>query len=120
MHIPKLNETPVVTSDIILQILKKSPNKRHSCRGISGKFGITESQLKKICEGNEKIKFERSTTGKFNIYFYQGEPKKETTLPASPTRNVFKGEYKMDVAMQTNIDRCRADRGGEFHPISIS
>lgn len=120
MHIPKLNETPVVTSDIILQILKKSPNKRHSCRGISGKFGITESQLKKICEGNEKIKFERATTGKFNIYFFQGDQKKETTLTAPSNRNVFKGEYKMDSAMQTNIARCQADRGGEFHPISIS
>lgn len=120
MHIQKLNETPVVTSDIILQILKKSPNKRHSCRGISGKFGITESQLKKICEGNDKIKFERATTGKFNIYFNQAEPKKETTLTTPPKRNVFSSELKMSQAMQDNLARCRADRGGEFHPISIS
>jgi len=30
------------------------------------------------------------------------------------------GELKMPQAMQDNIDRCRADRGGEFHPITIS
>jgi len=30
------------------------------------------------------------------------------------------GELKMPQAMQDNIDRCRADRGGEFHPVTIS
>lgn len=119
-EIPKLNEKMVVTSDMILQILRRNPNKRRSCRGMAEKFFITESQLKKICEGNDKIKFERATTGKFNIYFNQAEPKKETTLTAPPKRNVFCGELKMSQAMQDNLARCRADRGGEFHPISIS
>lgn len=30
------------------------------------------------------------------------------------------GEFKLSTAMQDNIDRCRADRGGEFHPVTIS
>jgi len=30
------------------------------------------------------------------------------------------GELKMDSATQDNLDRCRADRGGEFHPVTIS
>jgi len=30
------------------------------------------------------------------------------------------GELKIDRATQDNLDRCRADRGGEFHPVTIS
>lgn len=30
------------------------------------------------------------------------------------------GELKLDTAMQDNLARCRADRGGEFHPVTIS
>ncbi len=37
-----------------------------------------------------------------------------------PRTYLKKGELKMSQAMQDNIDRCRADRGGEFHPITIS
>jgi len=46
---------------------------------------------------------------------------KPEKLPVVPPRTYRKtGELKMDRATQDNINRCRADRGGEFHPVTIS
>lgn len=45
------------------------------------------------------------------------EPKPKVVPPRTHRKT---GEYKFDIAMQDNRDRCRADRGGEFHPVTIS
>ncbi len=45
------------------------------------------------------------------------QPKPEIVPPRTFRKH---GEFKLSTAMLDNIDRCRADRGGEFHPVTIS
>ena len=45
------------------------------------------------------------------------QPKPQVAPPRTYRRT---GELKLDTAMQDNLARCRADRGGEFHAVTIS
>ena len=45
------------------------------------------------------------------------QPKPQVVPPRTYRKT---GELKMCQAMQDNINRCRADRDGEFHPVTIS
>lgn len=45
----------------------------------------------------------------------------ETKPQIVPSRTYKRtGELKLDRATQDALDRCRADRGGEYHPVTIS
>jgi len=58
-----------------------------------------------------------STSQELEAYVKDLVSKPEVVPPRTYRRT---GELKLDTAMQDNLARCRADRGGEFHPVTIS
>jgi hypothetical protein len=105
----------IATRADIIQLLKDNPEKRFSAQTISKEIGFPYASVRLIMTDiGLEIQTERMQAGRMS-YYYTDTPK----VPVGTRVRPFK-PLKLDQATQDALARCREDRGGEFHPISIS
>jgi len=101
--------------DTVLDLLKANPNKRFRLKYLSRLFGVSESSVRMVlAEMPMNIRKEKSLDARLSYYYVDedDEKPKRWIKPFTP--------LKLDVGMKLAMDRCKTDRGGEYHPITIS
>lgn len=101
--------------DTVLDLLKANPNKRYRLKYLSKLFGVSESSVRMVlAEMPANIRKEKSLDARLSYYYVDedDEKPKRWIKPFTP--------LKLDVGMKLAMDRCKTDRGGEYHPITIS
>lgn len=104
-----------VARETVLDLLKANPNKRYRLKYLAKLFNVSESSVRMVlAEMPMNIKKEKSLDARFSYYYVEdvSEKPKRWHKPFSP--------LKLDVGMRQAMDRCKAARGGEYHPITIS
>lgn len=97
----------------IVKHLKDNPETRFTLASLSRFSGMSQANIKQTMpELGGGFKSERSVTNAISYYYTEKQFIPKATKPFTP--------LKLDKAMSLAIARCQADRGGEFHPISIS
>jgi hypothetical protein len=97
----------------IVKHLKDNPDQRFTLASLSRLSGMSQANIKQTMpELGGGFKSERSVTNAISYYYTEKQFTPKAVKPFTP--------LKVDAAMNLAIARCRADRGGEFHPISIS
>lgn len=112
-----------MTQDDLLDFLKSNADKKYRSDQLSKLFGVTTSTMTMTLTalGSE---IENETNGHKRMWWYMSdESRKEkqdraAALEAKKSRMV--GVYQMPQALRDQMARCRADRGSEFHPVSMS
>lgn len=98
----------------IIQLLKDNPDRRYSAQVIANELGMAYSTVRlMMTDIGLEIQTERMQAGRM-AYYYSDKPK----VPAKVNIREFK-PLKLDQATQDALARCRAERGGEFHPILL-
>lgn len=101
--------------DTVLDLLKANPKKRYRLKYLSKLFGVSESSVRMVlAEMPANIRKEKSLDARLSYYYVaeDDEKPKRWIKPFTP--------LKLDVGMKLAMDRCKTDRGGEYHPITIS
>lgn len=97
----------------IVTQLQDNPDKRFTLASLSRLSGMSQANIKCMMPDlGTGFRSERSVTNAISYYYTEKQFTPKTVKPFAP--------LKPDAAMSIAIARCRADRGGEFHPISIS
>lgn len=107
----------------VLDFLKSNADRKYKSLQIAKYFQVSTQTMNMTLTalGSE---IENETTGHKRMWWYMSdEVRKEkqdraAALEAKKSRMV--GVYQMPQAMRDQMARCRADRGSEFHPVSMS
>ncbi len=100
----------------ILQFLQTNSNEKYEARQLASLFKVTTTAINRTCE---TLPLQCVVNARGRTWYFESEADKAriATRPLLHTMEKPKRDTRsMDIAMS----RCRADRGGEFHPISIS
>lgn len=98
----------------VIELLKANPEKRFRLKYITKLFGVSEASVKALAsENHDTIKQEKTLDGRTNYYYLDdsGQRKERWVKPFTP--------LKLDAGMIQAMGRCKADRGGEYHSISM-
>jgi hypothetical protein len=97
----------------IVKHLQDNPEKRFALSALARLSGMSQASIKHMMpELGTGFRSERSVTNAISYYYTEKQFIPKAVKPFTP--------LKPDAAMSLAIARCQADRGGEFHPISIS
>lgn len=109
--------------DDLLDFLKSNADKKFRSDQLGKWFSMTTATMTMRLNalGSE---IENETNGHKRMWWYMSDDvRKEkqdraAALEAKKSRMV--GVYQMPQALRDQLDRCHTDRGGEYHPVSMS
>ena len=97
----------------IVKHLQDNPEKRFALSALSRLSGMTQASIRCMMpELGTGFRSERSVTNAISYYYTEKQFIAKAVKPFN--------QLKPDTSWNQAIARCQADRGGEFHPISIS
>lgn len=77
---------------------------------IAKKIGVAKKQVDEALVGWRRVEI--------SLYGHVSLSKVKTEI--APRRNLMRGEYKIDNAMQIAMDRCKESRGDDFHAVVMT
>jgi hypothetical protein len=103
--------TPELKQDIVDFI--KSTNGEHSAINLRQLFHVTSKQLDDEFKNDARIEVVRYGTGVIKFKY-----KRDVSVATMENKRMT-SVYKPDLALQMALDRCAAERGGEFSNKSL-
>jgi len=100
----------------VLDLLKRNSNKRYKNFDLTRIFKVSSTAMNRVCES---LPLKSSVESKRRVWYFESEEDKSKIAARKNLRDLEKPK-RDNRAMEIAIARCQADRGGEFHPISIS
>lgn len=109
--------------DDLLDFLKSNQDKKFRSDQLGKWFGMTTATMTMRLNALGS-QIENETNGHKRLWWYMSDEvrkaKQDRLASLESNRSRMNSVYQMPQALRDQMARCRADRGSEFHPVSMS